>query len=75
MKERTSSRGPHFGHYIAATKNDLITIVHWALAEIPFRTGYTPNRWKEATDVMILKKAGVYNVENLATVGGNILKN
>ena len=68
MKEKTSSNGLHFGHYMAATRSDLITIGHWALADIPFKTGYSPQRWRNATDVMILKKAGLYDVEKLRTI-------
>ena len=57
MNERTSSRQVHFGHFKAGCTDDLITLVHYVMAEIPLRTGYSPSRWKEATDVMILKKS------------------
>ncbi len=68
MKERTASREVHFGHFKAGMKNDLISVVHWLMAEIPMRTGYTLQRWKNATDVMILKKSGLYDVEKLRTI-------
>ena len=68
MKEKTSSRELHFGHFKAGMQHDLLSIVHWILAEIPFRTGYSPQRWQNATDVMILKKLGVYDVEALRTI-------
>jgi len=45
-----------------------ISLVHYLLAEIPYRTGYAPKRWKSATDVMNLKKAGLVNVEKLRTI-------
>ena len=68
MKEKTSSRELHFGHFKAGMQHDLLSIVHWILAEIPFRTGYSPRRWQHATDVMILKKLGVYDVDALRTI-------
>ena len=68
MKEKTSSRQLHFGHFKAATSNPLLLMVHYILAEIPFRTGYTLNRWKEATNLMILKQEGVYNIDKLRTI-------
>jgi hypothetical protein len=68
IKEKTSSRELHFGHFKAACKNDLNILVHYILAEIPFRTGYSPNRWKNATNVMILKKSGVLDINKLRTI-------
>ncbi len=68
MKEKTASRELHFGHFKAGMQHDLISTIHWLMAEIPMRTGYTLNRWKNATDVMILKKSGLYDVEKLRTI-------
>ena len=68
MKEKTSSRSLHFGHFKASCKHDLITTVNYILAEIPFQTGYSPVRWQNATDVMILKKMGIYDVDKLRTI-------
>ena len=68
MKERTSSRDIHFGHYKAAIEDDSLMQLHYNLAEIPFRTGYAPSRWKSATNVMILKKEGDTNVDKLRTL-------
>ena len=68
MDERTASRDLHFGHFKAATKCDTNALIHYALAEIPFRTGYSPTRWKEATNLMILKKEGVHQVDKLRTI-------
>ena len=67
-KESTSSRLLHFGHFKASLKDDLTSLAHYMFAEIPFRTGYAPNRWKHATQLMILKKAGLTNVEKLRTI-------
>ena len=68
MKERTSSRGLHFGHFRAATEHDDIMDLHYRMAEIPFRTGYVPKRWKKANNVMILKKEGVSDLDRLRTL-------
>ena len=68
MREQTSSRDTHFGHYKAALEHDPIMTMHYQLAEIPFRSGYAPQRWKEATNVMILKKEGNTNLDKLRTL-------
>ena len=56
MNEKISSIHLHFGHFKAACRNDLVMMVHYILAEIPFRSGYSLNRWQKATNVMILKE-------------------
>ena len=68
MDERTSSRELHFGHFKAATRNRPNILLHYALAEIPFRTGYSPRRWRKATNLMILKKQGIHQVDKLRTI-------
>ena len=68
MKEKTSSRELHFGHFKASSTNDIITAVNYILAELPFQTGYSPFRWRNATDVMILKKQGLYDIDKLRTI-------
>ena len=68
MKEKTSSRDLHFGHYKAVTDDNDLMYLHYRLAEIPFRTGYSPQRWKAATNVMILKKQGNTNIDKLRTL-------
>ena len=68
MKEKTGTHDLHFGHFQAACEHDHNLLVHYILAEIPFRTGFSPSRWKVATNVMILKKAGMFNIEKLRTL-------
>ena len=68
MNERTGTRDIHFGHFKAAMKSDLNLLLHYVLAEIPMRSGYTPIRWKQASDLMILKKEGITDVEKLRTI-------
>ena len=43
-------------------------MTHYYMAEIPFRSGYSPQRWRQATNVMILKQAGVYDIDKLRTI-------
>ena len=68
MKEKTGSHGLHFGHFMAACKHQENMMVHFIMAEVPFRTGYAPARWKKATNVMILKRAGLFNIDKLRTI-------
>ena len=65
MKEKTSSRTLHFGHFKAACKNQSNLMAHYVLAEIPLRTGYSLQCWREATNVMILKEEGNHKLEKL----------
>ena len=68
MKEATSSHDLHFGHFKAACSHKQNLLVHYVMAEVPFRTGFVPSCWKHATNVMILKKAGFFNIEKLRTL-------
>ena len=68
MKEDTGSHDIHFGHFIASCQHEYNLLVHYIMAEVPFRTGFAPQRWKQATNVMILKKAGLFDVEKLRTL-------
>jgi len=67
-KERTSSIGPHFGHYKAAIHHPRIGNLLDKRSQIPIFTGYTPRRHREGLDVMLLKKAQNYNVDSLRTI-------
>ena len=68
MKEKTGTHDLHFGHFIASCQHQHNLLVHYIMAEIPFRTGFSPSRWHEATNVMILKKAGMFEIEKLRTL-------
>lgn len=68
MDECTTSLDLHFGHYKAGCRDNLISLVHYTMSEIPLRSGYSPSRWEQATDVMILKKAGLYDLDKLRTI-------
>lgn len=69
MKEFTGCQGPlHFGHFQAIASDPLLS--QWALSRLydGFFSGASPDRWKIGTDIMIEKKAGVYNVDKLRTI-------
>ena len=68
MKEKTASHEIHFGHFKAACEHEHNLFVHYIMAEIPLRTGFSLMRWRVATNVMILKKAGLFNIEKLRTL-------
>lgn len=68
MRERTGTHDLHFGHFMASCSHQHNLLVHYIMAEVPFRTGFSPTRWKCATNVMILKKAGVFDIEKLRTL-------
>ena len=68
MRERTTSRGNHFGHYKAATSNTDIMNIHYNMAKMPIRSGYSPMRWQSETNVMILKKEQVNRLDKMRTL-------
>ena len=68
MKEKTGTHDLHFGHFLASCQHQYNLLVHYIMAEIPFRSGFAPSRWKVATNVMILKKAGMFEIEKLRTL-------
>lgn len=67
-KERTSSNGPHFGHYKASMLHPEISLLLYQRAIFPTITGYSPRRHRQGVDVMLLKKENVYDVERLRTI-------
>ena len=69
MKEQTSSNGDlHFGRCKAGVQNLTNLMVHYVVAEILFRTGYTLKSWMNATNVILLKSKGSYDVNELRTI-------
>jgi hypothetical protein len=67
-KEKTSSTGPHFGHYKAGIKHGKIGRMLFQRSQIPMLTGYSPIRHRRGVDVMLLKKEQNYDVDNLRTI-------
>jgi Reverse transcriptase (RNA-dependent DNA polymerase). len=67
-KERTSSNGPHFGHYKASMFHPQISVLLYKRALLPMVTGYAPRRHRQGIDVMLLKKENTYEVDRLRTI-------
>ena len=57
----------HFGHFKAGAQHDGIAEMEATLANISYRTGFTPDRWKKAINVMLDKGKG-FDVEKLRIV-------
>lgn len=52
----------------AGACSDLIAAIECNLANILIKTGYSPKRWKNCLDLMILKKSGLNSLNSLQTV-------
>ena len=70
MKTNTSvgPSGITFAMMKAGTLDEEICAFDAAMTELPFQTGFAPERWRHGTDVMIEKKAGNFNVEKLRAI-------
>jgi len=52
----------------ASAQDNLLAELQCILTRIPLFTGYMPHRWKKCLDVMILKKAGLHQVNFLRAI-------
>ena len=70
MKAKISSSpfGPTFADYIAGCEDTIVAAVDATFATIPLLTGYCPEAWCHAVDVMIPKKADSVLVEKLRII-------
>ena len=68
QKESTSSNGLHFGHHKANSTMEELNRFDAQLRTLPYKHGFSPEPWREITDVEILKKAGDYEVELMRTI-------
>ena len=69
-KEQTSSGDPllHFGHCKACATHPNLSQFEAQMRNIPFCTGFSPERWQRVVNVELLKKPGNFNVERLRTI-------
>ena len=69
-KERTSSgpSGLHFGHFKAGCQHPLVADFDATMVQIPYATGFSPQRWQHGTNVEIEKKKGNFRVDALRTI-------
>ena len=69
-KETTSSGDPllHFGHCKACALQPYLCEFEAKMRNIPFITGYSPQRWQRVVNVELLKQPDNFNVEKLRTI-------
>ena len=68
VRESTATGTVHVGHFKAGMTHPQISTLHYWMSMIPMSTGYSPKRWRQGTDVMLLKKPEVFHVEKLRTI-------
>ena len=70
QKESVSSEpeGLTFSHYKAGAQDEEINRFDALLRCLPYKYGFSPAHWQEITDVEILKKAGVYDIDKMRTI-------
>ena len=70
QKESVSSEpeGLTFSHYKAGAQDETINRFDALLRCLPYKYGFSPKHWQEITDVEILKKAGVYDIDKMRTI-------
>ena len=61
-KERTASGELHMGHFKAGAMHKKIGWFNFVMAILPYSSGYVPNRWRQGTDVMLLKKTQFFKL-------------
>jgi hypothetical protein len=70
QKEPVSSdpNGLTYSHYKTGATDDEINSFDAALRGLPYHFGFSPDHWQAITDVEILKKAGVYDIDKMQTI-------
>ena len=67
-KEQTASGELHMGHFKAGARQRNIGWVHFHLSTLPMSSGYSPKRWQQGINVMLLKSLEVYLLKKLRTI-------
>jgi hypothetical protein len=60
--------GLSFSHYKAAAQDDALNRFDAQLRNLPYKYGFSPSHWQNITDVEILKKAGIYDIDKMRTI-------
>jgi hypothetical protein len=61
------SSGLTMDHHAAGCEDPLLNEIDTLFRQLPYHHGFSPDSWQRITDVEILKKAGVYDVELMRT--------
>ena len=56
------------GHFKAGALHSKLSWMHFEMSIMPMKTGYSPERWKQGIDVMLLKAPDVFLLEKLRTI-------
>jgi hypothetical protein len=70
VKERTSSgpSGVTIPHMKAHGQSEFLSEIDTILANLPYRHGFSPARWRKGLDVMIEKKPGARQLDSLRAI-------
>ena len=68
VKEQTASGELHMGHFKAGAMHSKLSWMHFEMSMMPMLSGYSPKRWQQGIDVMLLKAPDVYLLEKLRTI-------
>jgi hypothetical protein len=68
LKTTAESSGPSMAEVKAASQDSILAEIDTFMRNLPYTKGFAPRSWKLITDVEILKKAGVYDVEKMRTI-------
>jgi hypothetical protein len=58
----------HFGHFIAACCHFKLKHIEYEQAQFPLKTGYSPVRWQQGIEVMLLKQPNNFHVNRLRAI-------
>jgi hypothetical protein len=52
----------------AGSRDEYVSFIDCTLTNIPLLEGFSPSRWRNCMDVMIMKKSGVLDLSGLCTI-------
>jgi hypothetical protein len=55
-------------HYVVGGEDPELNEIDTFMGQLPYRFGFSPDSWQKITDVEILKRIGVYDVEKMRTI-------
>jgi hypothetical protein len=68
-KEKSAEpSGPSMAEIKAASQDTILAEIDTFMRNLPYTKGFAPRSWQLITDIEILKKTGVYDVEKMRTI-------